>query len=378
MQPTLFTIHVPLTDWNPVVHGYGLMLALGFLAGILVAAWRARREGVSPDHVYNLGIVALLGGIVGARLFDVLEYSASYPDWLGGFNLLGGLDLWWTLAGLAGAALAAAFGILPGPRQVKKHFIISITIYAVFGALVLGRAGFIIHARAAALAAGYSPNALPFDGFIQALSVTSGGLTAYGGILLAVFAAIPYLLYARRRYGVNPLQLLDIMAPSLALGLMFGRLGCFLNGCCYGGPTDLPWGLTWPAGSIPYAAYLDAHRICQGDLRTMPVHPAQLYSALNAFLIFLVLHLGYRLRWRHGLLIGGFFALKAVSRFLIEMLRVDEAKIYFGSLSISQAVGIFVFAAAILYFLWLPHSKYSDLRWQPDPASVDKPPRRKK
>jgi len=362
MHPTLFTFHIPLTDFHPVVHGYGLMLALGFLAGILVAAWRARRDGVSPDHVYNLGIVALLGGIVGARLFDVLEYSARYPDWLGGFNLLGGLDLWWTLLGLAGAALAAALGLLPGPRQVRKHFLISIAVWAALGAIVLGRAGFIIHARAAALAAGADPNALPFEGFIDALAVTSGGLTAYGGILLAVLAAIPYLLYARRRHGVNPLQLLDIMAPSLALGLMFGRLGCFLNGCCYGGPTDLPWGLTWPEGSIPYNAGLHG-----------PVHPAQLYSALNAFLIFLVLHLGYRCRWRHGLLIGGVFALKAVSRFLIEMLRVDEAKIYFGGLSISQAVGIFVFAAAILYFLWLPYSKYSDLRWQAEPAV--KPPR---
>jgi phosphatidylglycerol:prolipoprotein diacylglycerol transferase len=367
MHPILFTFHIPFTNWNPTVHGYGLMLALGFLAGILVAAWRARRDGVNPDHVYNLGIVALLGGIVGSRLFDVIEYTTRYPDWLGGFNLLGGLDLWWTLGGLAGAALAADLGLLPGPRRVKKHFIISIACWAVLGALVVGRAGFIMHARSAALAAGADPNTLPFEGFIDALAVTSGGLTAYGGMLLAVVAAIPYLIYARRRYGVNPLQLLDIMAPSLALGLAFGRLGCFLNGCCYGGPTDLPWGITWPAGSIPYEAGLHG-----------PVHPAQLYSALNAFLIFLVLHLGYCRKWRHGLLLGVFFALMSISRFLLEMLRVDEAKIYMGGLSISQAVGIFVFAGVIIYFLWLHYTKLSDLRGQPFPAATPsgpKPPR---
>ena len=77
MRPEL--LRIPLPDWLPIdalpIRGYGAMLALGFLAAILVAAWRARRENENPDHIYNIAIIALLGGVIGARLFDVIEYA---------------------------------------------------------------------------------------------------------------------------------------------------------------------------------------------------------------------------------------------------------------------------------------------------------------
>ena len=348
MRPELFQI--PLPDWLPIdslpIRGYGAMLALGFLTAILVAAWRARRERENPDHIYNASILALLGGVIGARLFDVIEYShKSYPQWWRGLFVFEGIDGLWLILGGIAAALLTLLGMLPWSRKadgrVRRGAVIG---WALAGAVGLGRGAFIAA----------QPN--EYAGFIAALKITSGGLTVYGGLILATALVVPYFLYLRYRQGVNPLKLLDIMAPSLALGLAFGRLGCFLNGCCYGAPSDLPWAMVWPEGSLPYA---------EGGWGSTPLHPAQLYSVVNALLLFAFLHLAYRHKTRHGLIIGAFFGLKAVSRILLEMVRSDERKEYLGHLSISQATGLFLLVAVVVYFLWLRTSKLSRLDWQP-------------
>jgi len=351
------------------------MLALGFLVAMLVAAWRARREGENPDHIHNAGILALLGGIIGARLFDVIEYAERpraatlsgqpalmYHDWLRGFNIFDGLAPLGLLLGALFAGLAAAVGVLPTPRKNNKHRYAVLALWAVAGALVVGRGLYIRSARAQALDAGLPD---PYAGFIEALRIIDGGLTVYGGLLLGAILVSAYLVILHRRHGVNPLKMADIIAPSLALGLAFGRVGCFLNGCCYGAPTTVPWAITWPG---PSPEMSEGSLAWQAGVR-VPVHPSQIYSALNGLLIFLVLHLGYRWKKRHGVLIGAFFVMYAPSRFLLECLRSDEPKIYLGGLSISQSLSLFILAAAALYFLWLPHSKMSDLLWQPGSAS---------
>ncbi len=350
MRPVLFRIPLPDWEWLPVdalpIRGYGAMLALGFLAAIAVAAWRARREGENPDTIYTLGILALLGGIVGARLFDVMEYADErYQGWTRGLNVFEGVDsLWLVFGGVAGGVLGA-LGILPTPGKESKARRPIVGLWAAAFALVAGRG-----ARIAA-----QPDR--YRGFIDALKVTSGGLTAYGGMLLAAALIVAYLVYLRYRHGVNPLKMVDIVAPSLALGLAFGRIGCTLNGCCWGAPCDLPWCFTWPEGSLPWQAGLHG-----------PIHPAQLYSSFNGLLLFLLLHLFYRRKPRHGVVLGAFFGLYAVSRFLLEYLRSDEAKEYLtflgGGLSISQAVSLFVLVGVVVYFLWLPRLGTSDLLWQ--------------
>ena len=363
MRPELF--HIPLPDWLPIhdlpIRGYGAMLALGFLTAILIAAWRARRERENPDHIYNAAILALLGGVIGARLFDVIEYThSSYPEWWRGFFFFEGVDGLWLLLGGAVAALLSLIGLLPWSRtaagRVRRGALVG---WAVAGALVLGRGVYIAAQKD------------DYAGFIAALKITSGGLTVYGGLILATALVVPYLIYLRYRQGVNPLKLLDILAPSLALGLAFGRLGCFLNGCCYGAPSDLPWAILWPKGSIPYKEY-----VIDRGYEIMPhLHPAQLYGVANALLLFAFLHLAYRHKKRHGVIIGAFFGLKALSRFLLEMVRSDEPKEYFGHLSISQATGLFLLAAVVIYFLWLRTSRLSHLDWQPTgmPAAPAKP-----
>ncbi len=86
---------------------------------------------------------------------------------------------------------------------------------------------------------------------LAAINVTAGGLVFYGGFLLAVLCALVYLVWAKHSIRLY----LDILAPSLMVGLAFGRMGCFLNGCCWGAPTQkVPWAVTFPYGweSTPF------------------------------------------------------------------------------------------------------------------------------
>jgi phosphatidylglycerol:prolipoprotein diacylglycerol transferase len=80
------------------------------------------------------------------------------------------------------------------------------------------------------------------------LDVTSGGLEFYGGFIAAVAAVILYALIKRRSIR----WYLDILAPSIMLGLAFGRMGCFLNGCCWGATTQVPWAVSFPYGSLAF------------------------------------------------------------------------------------------------------------------------------
>jgi phosphatidylglycerol:prolipoprotein diacylglycerol transferase len=136
-----------------------------------------------------------------------------------------------------------------------------------------------------------------------------GGLTLYGGIVAGTFAG----LTVARRFGLPRWLVADALAPSLALGILFGRVGCFLNGCCYGHPTTVPWGVKFPHDSFAYLEFGDT-----------PVHPSQLYNAAIGLLLFAVLW-GVRRRERTpGSLFWSFVAVFAVLRIPIDMTRAYE------------------------------------------------------
>ncbi len=91
------------------------------------------------------------------------------------------------------------------------------------------------------------------------------GLNLYGGVILAILGAWAYCHFKKLKI----LEVFDIFAPTLALGIGITRIGCFLNGCCFGTPTDMPWGISFPEGSIPFSVFGDQH-----------LHPAQIYPSL--------------------------------------------------------------------------------------------------
>jgi phosphatidylglycerol:prolipoprotein diacylglycerol transferase len=145
--------------------------------------------------------------------------------------------------------------------------------------------------------------------WMTVLAVWQGGLTFYGGIVAGTIAG----LWTARQLGMPMWSVADALAPSIALGTMFGRIGCFLNGCCYGRPTRLPWGVVYPPDSFPGL-----------EFGATPIHPAQIYFAIAGLALFAFL---WSIRKRvtvPGQLFWTFVVLFALVRVLLDFTRAYE------------------------------------------------------
>src|SRR4051812_4566061 len=219
----------------PIV-SFGLMMVIGFLVGMQVGKFLARRSGIDPEIFVNACLLGLVTGVIGARLSHVIENIGQYTD----------------------------------------------------------------------------PHRSAWANFIDAVNIRSGGLTYYGGFLLAFPTLVIYA--AKKKI---PLRLgVDIISPCLMVGLAFGRVGCFLNGCCYRAEGDVPW-----AVHFPYASYAYEDEFRKGEVnppaalqvqtpdggrmllpkkqvdqstnlknlaaaqKSRPLHPSQLYTTVTAFLL---------------------------------------------------------------------------------------------
>jgi phosphatidylglycerol:prolipoprotein diacylglycerol transferase len=146
-------------------------------------------------------------------------------------------------------------------------------------------------------------------GWGSVLAIWQGGLTLYGGLAAGTLVG----LLAARRLGLPIWSTADAVAPSIALGTAFGRIGCFLNGCCYGKPTRLPWGVVYPPDSFPGL-----------EFGSTPIHPAQLYFSLAGLLLFILLW-GTRKRVSApGELFWVFVGLFALVRAVLDFTRAYE------------------------------------------------------
>jgi len=281
------------------------------------------------------------------------------------------------------------------------QYITNAALYSLVGGVVGARLFFIIHY---------------FDEFrsnpLEVFEIWRGGLELAGGVVAAVIVVLFYLWYHKlpiRRY-------LDILAISLMLALAFGRIGCFLNGCCYGKPTELPWGVRFPYNSFAYISQINADlernrpepqlplpkeqyldypgtngkwypkhyedltlrqkiEVTEGKYRCLPVHPTQLYSSGMAAFWCLVLYLFWR-RTKNAEITGrsGKFLIKpgytfalmfivyGITRFLMEYLR-DDNPFEFDSLTISQiiSVGMFVLGMFLMVIFMKIKAKPLDI-----------------
>jgi phosphatidylglycerol:prolipoprotein diacylglycerol transferase len=262
----------------------------------------------------------------------------------------------------------------PNPQLITNA-----ALYSLIGGVVGARLFFVVHY---------------FDKFrvhpLEVFAIWQGGLELLGGVILAVSVILFYLLYHKlpiRRY-------LDVLAVGLMSALVLGRIGCFLNGCCYGKPTRLPWGVRFPYYSFAYHSQigedlgrnryepqlelpdeffgytdedgvkysgLKPHKyltetqkieVTEGKYQCLPVHPTQLYSsAIAAFWCF-ILYLFWRraqnaesskssneLFTKPGCTFSLMFVLYGISRFFMEFLR-DDNPFEFDGLTISQNIGI--------------------------------------
>jgi phosphatidylglycerol:prolipoprotein diacylglycerol transferase len=187
-----------------------------------------------------------------------------------------------------------AAGAVIGRRLVELRKPIDWAYEMVFAALVGGLVG----ARVYWIAQNYSQA----KGDIVGSVFSGSGLIWYGG---ALGGAIGVLLWAWRR-GMLGLALLDLCAPALAIGYAVGRIGCQLAGDGdYGKPSDLPWAMAYPHGTVP---------------TTQTVHPTPIYETLAMGLVAWGL---WRLRnaFRPGALFATYLVCAGLERFLIEFIR---------------------------------------------------------
>jgi phosphatidylglycerol:prolipoprotein diacylglycerol transferase len=172
----------------------------------------------------------------------------------------------------------------------------------------------------------------------EVLMVWRGGLVFYGGFIGAALACV---LYAGLK-KIALWKLADVLAPSIALGAAFGRVGCFLNGCCYGRQCTLPWAVHFPQG---HETYPNA------------VHPTQLYDAALSLTLFAALSWVYRRRKFDGQVFATFLCGYAVFRFLVEIFRGDYPAYqhYLGGWATpAQVVSLGIFAVGIVLWRLLP------------------------
>ena len=166
------------------------------------------------------------------------------------------------------------------------------------------------------------------------------GLNLYGGVILAILGAWCYCYFKK----LQILQVFDIFAPTLALGIGITRIGCLLNGCCFGTPTDLPWGISFPEGTLPHAVFGDQH-----------LHPAQIYSSIYGLALFVLLHFVNKRKSFLGQPAAILFMAEAIFRFSIEYVRYYEEAMYFSlgqfEPTYNQVVSVSLFIIGVILYI---------------------------
>ncbi len=300
MRRILLEIPLPF-GWGALpIYGYGLMLVLGFLAGLALSVHRGRRRGIQPTVITDLALYCLLAGIVGARI--------------------------------------------------------------------------------AYLFLGYEADPLAAHPLLDLIAIWKGGLVFQGGLVFALGVVIWYLASRRLPAG----KLADIFAPGIALGVAIGRIGCFLNGCCFGRicPPAAAHCVTFPGLEHPqgpglvffhHYSLMEAGELVPrlralgyppetfGSLTEtalpLPVYPTQLYAAGAMLVVCLLLLAIDRLPKRFpGMLMTVFLMLYSAQRFVVEFWR-DDTPYWFGwgdfpGFHFGQLAGIAVFLAALGFLLY--------------------------
>lgn len=243
MRPILFSI-------GPVnIYGYGFMIALGILVAFFVASKRAPKYDLIPDAVYNIGLVAAISGLLGAKiLFCIVEFQSFMAD----------------------------------------------------------------------------PAGILFSG---------NGFVVFGGLISGVLVCLWYC----KKKGYDFFRYFDLIMPSIALAQGFGRIGCFLAGCCYGAETESAFSVTFHASQLAPNG--------------VKLIPTQLMSSAGDFLIaFILIYTAKRIK-RKGNIGALYIALYSVGRFIIEFFRADYRG-SIGPLSTSQAISIVGVIVAAGFFVW--------------------------
>lgn len=215
-----------------------------------------------------------------------------------------------------------------------------------------------------------------------AVALWDGGIVFYGCV---IGGTIGLLIFCRRN-NIRPLQLGDVLMPSLFVGLGFGRIGCFLYGCCFGAACSLPWAVHFPSDSLTFERLAqrseqmlaeekpELAKLLKADdvpitarqissqrkgavLTTIALHPTQVYSSVLAFCLAGILMWFFRRRPFEGSVLAMGWILYPINRFVLEIIRDDEPGRMNTGLTFSQLVSIALFVSGIALMIWLHRNK---------------------
>jgi phosphatidylglycerol:prolipoprotein diacylglycerol transferase len=279
---------------------------------------------ILPEPSHRAEISNLKLGWAGSTFSQVhkiaLQFGSFTVTWYGVFVASGFLAGLWT---------ASRRGLREG---VKPEVIIDLGPWLLIGAIVGARTLYVIS---------YWRESFAGKPIWEIFMVHHGGLVYYGGL---IGASLGCVFYARRK-KLSLWKLADIIAPSIALGYVFGRFGCLMNGCCYGHACSLPWAITFPEGH-------DTHPI--GEL-AIPVHPTQIYDSLLNLGLYAGLAWLYRRKKFDGQIFAAYLVGYAVLRTFVEFFRGDYAVHYLGGWATpAQLVSIGIVLAGVVLLWRLP------------------------
>jgi phosphatidylglycerol---prolipoprotein diacylglyceryl transferase len=243
MLQTLFYIPAEVAGWP--VFGFGLLLAVWAVASVVTLVLLARRQGFNADTWGYVPILLLIGAIIAWLLPSI---SVKTPEGVVLGLPIRGFGMMMLLAVVAGTGLAVWRGKRLG---LHPDLLFSLIFYMLVPGIIGARAFYVIEYWDESYVKLYSsPNGSLAALIAGVLNVTEGGLVVYGSF----FGGVLGILLFVRKYRLPLLALGDLIAPSMLLGAAIGRLGCLLNGCCFGAVCDHPWALEFPAGSPAYVA----------------------------------------------------------------------------------------------------------------------------
>jgi phosphatidylglycerol:prolipoprotein diacylglycerol transferase len=250
-------------------------------------------------------------------MFPILFHIGRFPIYAYGFFIV---------VGFAVATVLAALKIRKSNIKISFENGIDLFFYTVLSAFLGSRILYVL---------------INLDFFrqhpLQIFKLWEGGLVFYGGLIPG--AAVAF--WVMRWHRLPVWKLTDLISPLIALGLSFGRVGCFLAGCCYGKETSLPWAVVFK--NPDSLARLN-----------VPLHPTQLYDAANSLILFFFLSWGEKRKAYDGQIFWLFLLLYSMTRFIVEIFRGDPRGFLVADLlSTSQAIGILlaIFSIFMLFYM---------------------------
>jgi phosphatidylglycerol:prolipoprotein diacylglycerol transferase len=240
----------------------------------------------------------------------------------------GALPIRWYGVMMALAFLAGLWTATRRARSANIHgdIIADVTLWLIAGSIVGARLVYVTT---------YWKQEFADGPFSEVLMIQHGGLVYYGGLIGATVAGAGYLAWKK----LPVWKIADILAPSIALGSVFGRIGCLLNGCCYGRPCDLPWAIHFPANH---------------ETHGVGVHPTEIYDALLNLILYLALAWLFRRRKFDGQIVALYFIGYAICRTTVEFFRGDYPAdhIHAGIFTSAQLVSAPILIVGLALFFW--------------------------